>query len=277
MGLFLNSNAASINAQRNLFNVSNDLNKSLERLSSGFKINKASDGAANLVLSEDLRGQIRGTDAAISNVQQGVSILNTADGGLQQISGLLQRARELAVSASNGTVTDFTAFNDEYQEIRTAIDAVSTNTQFNGNVLLDGSLSGAAFNIQTGPDSGDTINIAAAFADGGISGAVGTALATAAITNTTTASALIGNVDSAITALGTLISDVGGFGTQLANQLDGLTITKENLVSAEASIRNTDIAQETSNLTRLQVTQQAAASALSQANQLPSIALRLLN
>lgn len=275
MGLFLNTNISSLNAQRNLTNITANLNSSLERLSSGFKINKASDGPADLVLSEDLRAQIRGTTVAMTNTQLGLSMLNTADGGLQQVSGVLQRMREIAVAAANGTNSDFTAFNDEYQELRTALDNISTSTQYDGRVLLDGSLAGAAFNLQIGPNAGDTLNIAAAFGDAGISGTLGTSLPPT-IANTTTASTLITQVDNSITALGSLVAAVGGVQNQLNNQLDLLSISRENLTAAEAQVRNTDIAQESSNLARQQVLQQAAAAALAQANQLPSLALRLL-
>lgn len=274
MGLFLNTNVASLNANRNLFNITSSLNKSLERLSSGYKINSAADGAAELLISEGLRAQIRGSQAAMTNVQQGIDMLNTADSAMQQTYEHLQRMREIAVEAANGTVSDYTSYNNELAERSNAIDGIANNTIYNEQVLLDGSIAGGAgFNIQTGANAGEQVDIASAFAD---NTAATLGVSTTTLTSAADANTLIGEIDTAMANLDGNMATVGGFTNQLQDQMNFLSVAVENLSASEASIRNTDIAQETANLARLQILQQAAAAALSQANQMPSIALQLL-
>ena len=271
MSIFLNTNSASINAQRNLANITMNLNKSLERLSSGYKINNASDGPAQLVISEGLRAQIRGSQAAITNVQQGISMANTA--GSVQISSMdtLQRMREIAVEASNGTVTDFGAFTAEMTQLIAELDS-NAGAQYNSINIADGT--SGAINIQTGANNGDALDISGAFAD---IDATALGVNAVSVASNANASAAIATIDTAMSTLGATMAATGGMVSRLEGISNNLSIAVENLSASEASIRNTDIAQETATLTRLQITQQAAASALSQANLLPSIALSLLN
>ena len=271
MALFLNTNVASLGAQRNLWNNTSSLNKSLERLSSGLRINRAGDGAGTLLASENMRSQIRGLQAANRNVQQGISMLNTADGALQSIYDDLQRMREVAVEASNGTITDWTPFTNEVNGLITAIDQTATGTTFNGNVLLDGSV--AAMEIQYGADNGQSLDIAAAFAD---AQAATLGVNPLDVSSQANAQAAIATVDGALATLAGIIADVGGFQNSLENQMNSNMVAIENYSSAEASLRNTDVAAESANLVKAQILQQASALALAQANQAPAIALTLL-
>ncbi len=277
MSLFLNTNVSSLNAQRHFRGISNQLNKSIERLSSGLKLNKASDGAGSLLLANNLEAQRRGMDVAANNIQQGVNILNIADSALQTIQGDLQRIREIAIEASNPTVTDFTGHSAEFVALVANIDAVANGTSFGTGAgaiqLLDGSV--AAFNIQAGAGTAgsDTIDISGSFA---ASDAATLGVATAAIASNANATTVIGEVDTALAALAGRIATVGGDQSQLENRLDFVQISSENLAASEGIVRNVDVAAEMSRLTQLQILQQASALALSSANQAPSIALRLL-
>ncbi len=269
------SNIAALNIGTQLARVSFQLNKSLERLSTGSRLNHASDGAADMMVSETMTSQIRGFDVATSNVQLGLSYLDTADSAMQQINDHLQNIRDIAVAASNTATTadQFTAYQASLQAEIASIDSISANTKLDGNVLLDGSLSGAAFNIQVGTNSGDTVDMKTAFADNSAT-TLGVSQSTlASVANATT---LLGQADTAIAALNSNLAIVGGFESRMNDQLNYLSIAQTNTSSAQSSIRDTDVASETSNLTRLQIIQQAAAYALAQANIQPQLALKLL-
>lgn len=270
MSLYLNTNTASINGQRQLANITANLNSSLERLGSGYKINSAADSPSGLVLSEGLRAQIRGSQAAIGNVQQGISMANAA--GTAQTSSMdtLQRMRELAVEASNGTVVNFGAFTAEMTQLVAELDSNAATT-YNSVNVADGT--SGAINIQTGANTGDSLDISGAFAD---IDATALGVNAVSVASNANASAAIATIDTAITTLGTTMATTGGLVNRMDSISNNLSIVTENLTASEASIRNTDIAQETATLTRLQIMQQAAASSLSQANMMPSIALQLL-
>lgn len=271
MGLYIRSNQAAISSLRHLTGVSKGLNSSLEKLSSGYKINKASDGAASLGVSETLRAQIRGSQAAQTNIQQGISMLQTADGGTQQVYESLQRIRELAVSAGNSTA-NFAALSAEFTQQVANINQISTGTEYNNQVLLNGSIT--SLSLQVGANSGDTIAIASAFGD---IGATTLGISLAAIGSIGDSTTLIGQVDTALGNLNTAVARIGAFSNKLENQSNVLSVAIENYSAAEASIRNTDVATETSNMTRLQILQQAGVMALSQANSQSSLMMRLLN
>lgn len=276
MGIRLNSNVTSINIIRYLNSSNAQLNKSLERLASGFKINRASDNAAGLLVSENLRSQIRGFDMATSNAQQGLSMLQTADGAMQQITESLQKIREIAVAASNGTTStaQFSAYQAEVQAQLETINNIASSTKYSGHVLLDGSV-GATFSLQIGPNSGDTLNIATAFTDNQWDSGLGITQNT--LTSNADATALMGEIDTALGKVTTNLSKIGQFENAVTNQMDYLSIAKENTSAAESSIRNTDVAWETANVARLQILQQAGAYALAQSNMMPSLLTRLLS
>ena len=274
MGLYLQTNTTSLFAQNALGTISNNLSKSLERLSTGYRINNASDDAGGLLAAENYDSQIRGLQAATRNVQQGQSMVNTADGAMQSIYNDLQQMRELAVEAANGTVTNYAPYNAQLNDLMSNIDQVATGTVFNGKVLLDGSV-GANFNLQVGANgtAADTINIASAFSN---NKSAGLGLAAAAINSQATAQTFITSIDTASATLSSNVAKVGEFEDQLNNQLNTLSVSIQNYSSAEASIRDTDVASEASNVVKLQVAQQASAAALAQANLMPSIANQLL-
>ncbi len=271
----LGGNSYSLSAQRHLNTVNRNLSLSLERLASGYKINRASDGPGALLVSENLRSQIRGFDVASSNVQQGLSMLQVADSALQQVVTHIQNIRDIAVAASNGTTTtdQFAAYEAQLTAELDAIDQIATGTKWGNNVLLDGSL--AAMTIQMGPNSGDTLAIQSAFSNNQ-SGGGGLAITQTTLASTANAGTLLTQADAALATATANLATIGGFENQLSNQMDYLAIAKENFSAAEANIRNTDVAAETANVTRLQILQQAAAYSLAQANSFPSIALTLL-
>ncbi|MEM0951853.1 MAG: flagellin [Cyanobacteria bacterium P01_H01_bin.74] len=270
--------ATTLQLNRQLGITNNRLSRTMQRLSTGLRINQASDGAAALMISETMNAQIRGFDMATSNVQQGISMLNTADGGLQQITQSLQRIREIGVLASNGTTStaQFSAYQAELQQELANIDAISASTRFGDNVLLDGSISGgAAFNIQAGPNTTDGIDIRSAFGNN-VSGAGGLAITQNTLTSTANATTLINQVDAALTTVSTNTATIGGFQNRLQNQADYLSTARVNVTAAQTSLIGADIALETANLAQYQILQQAGAFAFSQNTLSGNVVLGLL-
>jgi flagellin len=274
MSLIINTNVASLNSQRYLSRNTNALNKSMEKLSSGFRINRAGDDAAGLALSESLRTQIRGSKKALDNAQDAINLLNLADGALQQIQDNLQRMRELAVQAANDTYSSEqrTAMQTEFNQLIEDNYRIMQATKFNGAVVF-----GSNKTFQIGANNVanvDTIQVTGAAANN----ALGTVanVATANWTNSADAVASITAVDSSITGLNTQRGNLGAFVNRLESAANNLAIAVENYSAAESRIRNVDVAAESSNLTRNQILQQAAAAMLSQANATPQIALSLL-
>jgi flagellin len=278
MTLSLGSNNNALTITRYLNSVNKQLSKSLERLATGYKLNHASDGAAAMMLSANLTSQIRGYEVASSNSQQGLSMLETADSALQEINNNLQTIRDIAVAASNSTTTaaQFSAYQAELQAALASIDSISTNTKFGTNVLLNGSISGgAAFNIQIGPNSGDTVDIKSAFTNNA-SGAAGLGITQNTLASTANAATLLGQVDTALATANSNLATIGAFENRLSDQMTYLANAQSNTEASLMSIRDTDMAAETARVTRLQILQQAAAYALAQANTLPQLALTLL-
>jgi flagellin len=285
MPLVINTNVSSLSAQRYLANNTNMLQKSMEKLSSGYRINHASDDAAGLQLSETLRSQIRGSQKAFDNVQDGINVLNLVDGVYQQIGDNLQRMRELSVQAANDTyATDQrAAIKSEMDQLINEIDRISKATEFNGVKLLDGTKT--QFIIQLGANNvaaQDQIDLVASastnpFATAGSSG-IGTNLNTADITVDTATNALasITDIDTALDNVNKRRGALGAMTNRLQGAANNLSIAIENLSTSESRIRNVDVASESANLTRNQILQQASAAMLSQANQAPSLAMQLL-
>ncbi|MDH4378971.1 MAG: flagellin [Vampirovibrionales bacterium] len=277
MSLGINTNVSSINAQRNLANNVLALGKSMEKLSSGYRINKAGDDAAGLTISENLRAQIRGSKKALDNVQDGINVLNITDGALNSISGNLQRMRELAVQAGNDTnsAASRTAMKTEFDALSTEITRISDATNFNGVQLLDGTT--ASINIQLGPGSAAGSNVLNVASFGDIDATIlGVATAATPLATNANAIATIALVDTAIGTVNTRRSGIGAVANRLENAASNLMSSVENLSAAESRIRDVDVAAESAALVRNQVLQQASAAMLSQANQLPSVALSLL-
>ncbi len=279
MTITLNSNALELNITRYMNLTNNRLNKSLERLSSGYKLNRAADGAAQMMLAETMNTQIRGYDAATTNLQQGLSMVETADSALQQINEHLQNIREIAVSAANGTNSSaqYTAYQASLTAELAAITSIASGSTYGDFNLLDGSISGgAAFNIQAGSNSSDTIDIKTAFSNN-TTGASGLNITQTTLATAANATTLLGQVDTAINTVTSNLATIGGFENRLSDRMDYLSIAKTNVSASLSSIRDTDVAAESSNLARLQILQQAGAYALARVNTFPSIALSLLS
>ena len=273
MGLRVNTNTFSLNAQRNLSNVTGRLSGNFARLSSGLRISRAADDAAGLGISERMRSQIRSLNQAGRNAQDGISLVGTAEGSLGEVSGNLIRMRELAVQAANGTLTsdDRAAIDAEFQALISEIDRVATQTTFNGVSLFDGSTS--SLDIQVGTESGETISVSLVDTTAATLGLSG---ATFDLTTQANATGLLSGLDDAIQDVSTARGDLGAAENRLQSTARSIASTAENLSTAESRIRDLDIAMETADLTRNSILQQAAVSVLSQANVQPQLALSLL-
>lgn len=275
MGLRIYNNVEASNAHRLLNNTNHTLSRSMERLSSGLRINRAADDAAGLAVSEAMRSQIRGMNVASRNAQDGVSMVQVADGALGNVGDMLQRVRDLAVQASNGTLTDAQRGNldSEVQQILTEINTTGTDTEFNGIKVLSGSVATAAsaVTLQVGANGGQNI----AFTIGTVSTAALT-LASVGVSTAAAASAAIAAVDTAIGAITTERANLGAVQNRLEQTINRLGLTSENLQAAESRIRDADMASEMISFTKNQILQQSGMAMLSQANASPQSVLSLL-
>jgi flagellin len=274
MGLVINTNVSAINAQKNLSRTQGSLGTSLARLSSGMRIVSAKDDAAGLAISENLRAQIRGLGQAERNANDGISLVQTAEGALNEVSGALIRMRELAVQASTGTVgtTERTYINAEFQDLISEIDRIAAVTEFNGSKLLDGTQSGGV-SFQVGIHSGDNYKITASIADVDKT-ALG--LNDEVVTTATTALSALAAIDTAIETISETRGGLGAIQNRLSITVNNLATQRENISAANSRIRDVDVADETVNMTRSQILMQAGVAVLAQANQLPAMALSLI-
>jgi len=271
MGLRVNTNIASMTAQRNLGVVSNRLSGNFSRLSSGLRIATASDDAAGLGISERMRAQIRSFAVAGRNAQDGVSLAQTAEGALQEVGNNLTRMRELAVQAANGTLTatDRATLDTEFQELSSEIDRIASQTTFNGLNLLDGSAT--SLDIQVGVNAAETVTVSLADAT-----ASTLAIGSLDTTSVANANAAIAALDTAIDSISTSRGTLGASQNRMSSAIASIANARENLAAAESRIRDVDVAMESADLTRNSILQQAAVSVLSQANAQPQLALSLL-
>jgi flagellin len=274
----INSNINSLNAQRNLSASQNTLATSMQRLSSGLRINSAKDDAAGLSIATKMDSQIRGMSQAIRNANDGISLAQTADGGLSTATDALQRMRELAVQAANGTNTtaDSLSLDKEYQALGAEIVRVATSTQFNGTDILTAAATAKV--IQVGANSTQTITIAKADLET-IAKTLSTGAAastTSELTDTTKANTALGLLDTALTDTNALRADLGATQNRMGYAVSNLQSSVENQSAAKSRIMDTDFAAETANLSRSQVLQQAGTAMVAQANQLPQGVLALL-
>ena len=271
MALTINTNVASLNAQRNLNSSATALNKSMTRLSSGLRINSAKDDAAGSAISEKMHAQIRGLNQAVRNANDGISLAQTAEGALQESTNILQRMRELAVQGGNDTLTtsDRSAIGAELTQLGKEITRIATTTSFNGKNLLDGTFAGV---LQVGANGSQVISIAISGSmDAATLGVSGLVLSTNA-----SAGAILSIVDSALNTIATTRSDLGAVQNRLESTISNLSNISENISSARSRILDADIAQETSTMTKNNILQQAGVSILAQANQAPNLAMSLL-
>lgn len=271
MSLRINTNIASLNAQQNLAGVSERLSGNYQRLSSGLRITRASDDAAGLGLSEKMRSKIRSYDQAGRNTQDGISLTQTAEGALQETSNILNRIRELAVQAANGTLgsSERTTINTEVQALIAEIDRISSTTEFNGVNLLNGSTTTAS--LQVGISANQTIDVALPNTS-----ATTLSINTLSTTTVTNANSAITAIDTAINTINTARGNLGSSQNRLQSAFSSVQTARENLTASESRIRDVDFAAETADLTRNTILQQAATSVLQQANTQPQIALALL-
>jgi len=284
MALRIQNNVEAFNAHRQLQGTASKAAKAMEKLSSGYRINRAADDAAGLAISEKMRSQIGGLDQAQRNAQDGVSLVQTGEGALNEVHSMLQRIRDLKVQYSNGTLDtdDKTAISAEVQQLGTEISDITKNTEFNGIKLLS---AGGNVKLQVGAASADTITLTATE----MSGAVGTAgtgglkeitdigsATTVALADTAFGSMKIEDIDAAIQNVSTARSTFGAVQNRLEHRLNNLSTYQENLVASESRIRDVDMASEMVNFTKLNILQQAGTSMLAQANQAPQNVLSLL-
>ena len=270
MALTVNTNVASLNAQRNLYKTGIDLNKSLQRLSSGLRINSAKDDAAGLAISDKMTSQIRGLNQAVRNAGDAISLAQTAEGAMQETTNILQRMRELAVQASNDTYTasDKATMNTEFTELKNELTRISDTTAFNKTNLLTGTFSGT---FAIGADASQNISLSIAGMDD-----TDLEVNASAVGSTASAQAAITSIDAAINTVDTERSELGAFQNRLDYTISNLQSISENLSSARSRITDADFAMETANLTKAQILQQSGVAMLSQANMLPQAALSLL-
>jgi flagellin len=274
MGLRVNTNVTSINAQRNLSQVTNRLSTNFRRLSTGLRISTAADDAAGLAISERLRSQVRSLEQAKRNANDGISMVQTTEGALNEVSNILIRLRELAVQSSNGSVSnqDKDTLDEEFQSLVGEINRIGQSTEFNGIKMLDGSSTSVNFHVGYGTSSTiDQISIS-------LSPALSTTLSLQSLDigsggATTTA---ITNIDAAINTVSSLRGTLGAVQNRLGSTINNLAIQAENLTAAESRIRDVDVAYETAQLTRNSILQQASIAMLAQSNSLPQSALSLL-
>ena len=279
MSIFrINNNIASINAQRRLVGSGGALNKSMERLSSGLRINRAADDAAGLAISEKMRSELVGLEQASKNTAQATTMIQVAEGGYNEIEGVLMRLKELAVEAADGSLGDVDrdAIEVEVQQQMSEIDRIASSTTFNGLELLTGGTVGISNTYQVGAGgANDQISVT-------IKGAQTNALATLSSINSASfgtaasAGAAIDIIDNSIASLNLNRADIGAFQNRLERVASNLSTVIENTQAAESVIRDTDIAAEVASLTRSQILVQAGISVLGQANMMPQSALALL-
>ncbi len=278
MPLTINTNVASLNAQRYLSMNTSNLQKSMEKLASGYRINHAQDDAAGLGLSETLRAQIRGSQKALDNTQDGINVMNIADGAMQTITDNLQRMRELAVQASNDTysTTQRTSMQTEYDQLASGITQIAKAVDFNGIKLLDGTSTISSLQIGANTTANvDDFDVSGLFADT-TAGATGLNVAVETLSSHGNAQNAITALDTAITTINTNRGNLGASVNRLESTATNLATMKENTSASESRIRNVDVAAESANLTKNNILQQASAAMLAQANQGPSLALQLL-
>ena len=277
MGMTINTNVISLNAQRNAATNDNLLSTSLQRLSSGLRVNSAKDDAAGLAIASRMDAQARGMNVAVRNSNDGISLVQTAESGMAVIGDMFQRMRELAVQASNGTNTsnDLSALQSEYSQLNTEVIRTMGAVQFNGQTLLTTT---AAFTFQIGANTGQTASITTADISitAGVSGISGTAASALVTTAAAENSAKISALDAAIQSINSSRASLGAIQNRFEYTVSFLQAASENQQAARGRIMDADFATETSNLSRAQILKQAGTAMVAQANQLPQGVLALL-
>lgn len=273
MSLIVNTNQSSLSSQRLLSNATAGLSTSFERLTSGFRINRAADDAAGLVISNVLTSQVNGLDQAVRNANDAISLVQVSEGAMDEIGVSLQRMRVLTLQSENGinTAAEIDAIQQEYNELAAAIQSTADNTEFGGIKVLNGSAGSVVFQI--GANTGQKIDIDLSKGFG--SDATGLNVAAVQLGIDDVADSLAA-LDSAILSVDTARTDLGAWQNTLGSTIRNLTNISENVSASRSRIRDTDYAYETTELTRTQIIQQSSTSVLAQANQRPQAALSVL-
>lgn len=272
----INHNISSMITQTALGNAHAMTGKSLEKLSTGLRINRASDDAAGLSVSEQLRTQVRGLNKAKSNAKDGIALLQIAEGAANEVSAILQRQRELAIQSANDTLTstDRGYLEQEFDALTSEIDRIADSAQYNGMTLIGGSFSSATLHIGANDSTtADQINISI---DGISANAIGMSSATVSVSTTAGALSAIGSIDSAIDSVNAMRSDVGALVNRLEHAINNISNQEYNTQDAESRIRDVDFADETTKFTRSQILSQSSTSMLAQANAVPQSVLSLI-
>lgn len=277
MGLRINTNVPALIAQRNLRNTRASLDTTLERLSSGSRINHAGDDAAGLAISENLRAQIRGLAMAERNSQDGISLVQVAEGAMSEVSNILIRLRELGVQASSDTVgpTERGFLNLEFGQLLEEVDRIAKSTVYNNVPLLNGSAQ--AFEIQIGTSNNPLTDRVKLFASGAADvSAIALGMNLATVADKVSAQNSLASIDQAIGSVTSMRAEFGALQNRLQSVINNIQISKENMASANSRIRDADVAEESTNLTRNQILMQSGVSVLGQANTTIKTALNLL-
>ncbi|MCF5908833.1 flagellin [Aeromonas veronii] len=284
MSMYVNTNVSSINSQRNLYNTNKALDTAYQRLSSGLRINTAKDDAAGLQISNRLTSQINGLNQGNRNANDGISLAQTAEGAMEEITGMFQRMRVLAEQSANGsnTAADRTAIQQEVRQLATEINRIAKDTTFGGTKLLDGNYKGI---FQVGADAKQTISFTLSQTGGfsisglGAAASVATVFGTAAtlsVSSQSNAQSVLGAVDKMIARVDSKRAELGAIQNRMESTIRNQANIAENVSAARSRIRDADFAQETATLTQYNILQQAASTVLGQANQRPNGALQLL-
>ncbi|WP_324254036.1 flagellin [Paenibacillus sp. 1001270B_150601_E10] len=287
MSMFINTNVGAINAHRNLGMNSSSMSKTMEKLSSGFRINRAADDAAGLAISEKMRFQMNGMNQAMRNAQDGISLIQTAEGALTEVHSMLQRLNTLANQSANGTYkdTDRANIQKEVDALLSEINNIADTTNFNGTNLLNAS---GSVSFQIGVDGGTKLaaNLVSMKTDdlggvsvtnaSGVTSTTGGKLTDISLSTATGASEAIKVIENAINSVSAQRADFGAVQNRLEHTINNLGVTAENLSASESRIRNADMAKEMTDFTRNQILVQAGTSMLAQANSMPQNVLKLL-
>jgi flagellin len=279
MALRINYNLASSSSQRGLSASQDAYAKQATRLSTGLRINTASDDAAGMAVSEKLKNQVRGLNQAQRNAQDSISLIQTAEGALTETHSLLARMRELAVQSSNDTLTasDRANLNAEFTQLQAEVDRIATSTQFNTSLLLNGSGTATALTFQIGANNGDTLALAIDGTQAStLNVAFNSANGVAGVAYQSSASAVISILDVAVNVVSGDRAKLGAVQNRLESTIRSLAVASENTAAANSRVADADIAASMSELVRAQILQQAGISVLAQANQAPSLVLQLL-
>ena len=276
-GISIQTNVGAMRAQSALGRSQVGLQQSLQRLSTGFRINSAADDAAGLGISENLRADIRSLNQANRNANDGLSVVNTAEGAMNEIGNILVRMRELSVQAASDSLgsSERGYLDQEFGQLKSEVDRIVDTTEFNGQKLIDGTISATGLDFQVGMANNANSRLAVTVGDVG-SSSLGLGTTSTGVSTKAKAQTTMSVIDSAITTLSTQRAKLGAYANRLQSTINNLSVSAENLSAANSRIRDVDVASETASFARSQVLQQAGVSMLAQANSAPMSALRLL-